>query len=189
MIVALKTDDRVLVGITICNNSVGTSDKDLTLDENLPMWKVRGEKNCYVFTDRIDYPTDILRYNDRVFKGITDGKSIIRNVVPHIRDLLDKTDNLLKGQEDEQKWNNQMVIVKDGEIFFIDDYLVVFQKSEYVATAYENYVIGTLEDTRDLDPTQRILTAFRTVGRMRNITLFPVTIFDTKTKRKTVYYQ
>ena len=74
MFVAVKREDRVVVGITICDTYGDMTEKDLSLPDNIPFWKVKGEKNCYVCTDDINYSSDLLRYNDYVFKGVTDGK-------------------------------------------------------------------------------------------------------------------
>ena len=46
MIVAIKKEDRVVVGMSICDGSVDMSSKDLALADNLPFWKVQGEKDC-----------------------------------------------------------------------------------------------------------------------------------------------
>ena len=85
MIVAIKKEDRVVVGMSICDGSVDMSSKDLALADNLPFWKVKGEKDCYVFTEDLTYSSDLLRYNDYVFKGITDGRSIVEKVLPKMK--------------------------------------------------------------------------------------------------------
>ena len=67
MIIAIKRDGKVVVGISICDCSIDMTESDLALADNLPFWKVKGEKDCYVCTEDLTYSTDLLRYNDYVF--------------------------------------------------------------------------------------------------------------------------
>ena len=88
MVVAIKKDDKISVGITVCDSLVDMTEKDLSLMENIPFWKVKGTKDCYVFAEDLTYGVDLLRYNDHIFKNITDGNSIIVDVVPQIKEIL-----------------------------------------------------------------------------------------------------
>ena len=185
MIIAVKKEDEIAVGISICDCSADMSEKDLSLADNLPFWKVKGEKDCYVCTDDLTYATDLLRYNDYVFKGISDGKSIIENVLPKMKDLLSKHNQLIKNKE----WQNQLLIIKSGKIFRITNYFCVTEVDDYTALAGESLALGVLDNMEDAKPKDSILTALRHIGRMRNRIFFPVTIFDYKTKKKKVYYQ
>lgn len=185
MIIAIKKEDEITVGISICDCSVGMSEKDLSLADNLPFWKVKGEKDCYVCTDYLNYATELLRYNDYVFKGISDGKSVIENVLPKIKELLSKHKQLINNKE----WHNQLLIIKSGKIFRITNYFCVTEVDDYVALVNEGEVLGVLDSTETKQPKENILTAIRHLERMRNRTLFPITIFDNKTKKKKVYYK
>ena len=185
MIVAIKKEDRVVVGMSICDGSVDMSSKDLALADNLPFWKVQGEKDCYVFTEDLTYSSDLLRYNDYVFKGITDGRSIVENVLPKMKELLGKNNLLVNDKE----WYNQMLIVKGNKVFRITNFLCVSEVDDYAAMGFENYLQGSLDATSDLEPTESILTSVRNTVRLTNRMLFPITIFDSKSKRKKVYYE
>ena len=185
MIIAVKKEDEIAVGISICDCSADMTEKDLSLADNLPFWKVKGEKDCYVCTDDLSYVTDLLRYNFYVFRGISDGKSVIENVLPKIKDLLSKHNLLIKNRE----WTNQLLIIKSGRIFRITNYFCVTEVDDYTALAGESMVLGVLDSMGVNQPKENILTAIRHVGRMRNKTLFPITLFDYKTKKKKVYYQ
>ena len=185
MIVAIKEEDKVVLGVGITDGSVDMTETDLALDENQPFWKVKGEKDCYVCTEDLTYATELLRYSDYVFRGITDGKSIIENVLPKIKELLSKHDRLLKDKE----WHNQMLIVKGNKIFTISNFLCVSEVDEHVALGYARYIQGALDSTIDIEPVERILQSVRNTARLLNKALFPITVFDTKSKRKKVYYQ
>ena len=120
-----------------------------------------------------------------MFKGISDGKSIIENVLPKMKELLSKHNQLIKNKE----WANQLLIIKSGKIFRITNYFCVTEVDDYTALASESMVLGVLDNLSNKEPKESILTAIRHVGRMRNKNLFPITIFDYKTKKKKVYYQ
>lgn len=184
MIAATKRKDKIVIGVTICDNCRNMSTKDLALPDNLPFWKVKGEKACYVCTEDQRYSTDLLRYNDCVFKGITDGESILEKILPRIKDLLGKNDLLINNEE----WHNQMLILKENRLFRIDNYFSVSEIDDHATLAFENYLQGALEETKHFDPTESILASLKTLSRLTNRRFFPVTIFDSATKRKKVYY-
>ena len=185
MIIAIKKEDKVVVGMSICDGSIDISSKDLALADNMPFWKVQGEKDCYVFTEDLTYSADLLKYNDYVFKGITDGRSIVEKVLPKMKELLGKNNLLVNDKE----WYNQMLIIKGKKVFRITNFLCVSEVDDYAAMGYENYLQGSLDATSDLEPTESILTSVRNTVRLTNRLLFPITVFDSKSKRKKVYYE
>ena len=185
MIIAIKKDNEITVGHSICDSSANMTEKDLSLSDNLPFWKVKGEKDCYVVTDDVNRASDILMFNDYVFRGITDGKSVIENVLPKLKKLLDKNNQIIKGKE----WPNILLIIKGDKLFKINNYFCVNEIDDYTAVYCEGLVLGTLDSTAELEPTERILRAVRLVDRMRGKQTFPISIFSTKTKRKKVYYK
>ena len=185
MIVAVKNEDRVIVGVSICEGSADMTPKDLALEDNFPFWKVKGEKECYVGAEEMSYSVDLLRYHPEVFKGVTDGESVVESVLPKMKKLLGKNERLIDGKE----WYNGMLIIKGDRIFHISNYLCVSEAEEYIAEGFDSYMEGALEATRDMEPADRVLEAFRHTARMRNRMLFPVMLFDSKSKRKKVYYE
>ena len=66
---------------------------------------------------------------------------------------------------------------------------IVSEIDEYTVMGYESYIQGTLDETRDIAPEESILSAVRNVNRMRHRQFFPITVFDSKSKRKKVYYK
>jgi hypothetical protein len=49
MVIVRKTDEKIVVGLTVTDALVNMTKRDLLLSENLPFWKVKGAKDCYVF--------------------------------------------------------------------------------------------------------------------------------------------
>ena len=82
-----------------------------------------------------------------------------------------------------------LLIIKGDKLFKINNYFCVNEIDDYTAVYCEGLVLGALDNTADLEPTERILKAVRLVDRMRGKQTFPISIFSTKTKRKKVYYK
>ena len=185
MVVAIKKEDRVVVGLCVTDCLIDMTAKDLSLEENIPFWKVKGEKDCYVCLEDTTLSSDLLRYNDNVFKGVTDGKSIIEKVIPKMKELFYKHSCLIDGKE----WNNQMLIIKGNRVFRVSNYFCVSEETDHVALGYERYFQGALDGIECEDPTETILTAVNSVSRLNNKLFFPLTIIDIKSKKRQVFYK
>ena len=184
MVIARKEGDKIVVGSTVADTLIDMTERDLSLLENIPFWKVKGEKNCYVFAEDLTFATDLLRFNDYIFKNITDGNSVIRNVVPKIKGLLSNYSQIMNGKE----WDSQLLIIKDNKMFTIGHYFTVSEADEFAGLGYESYLLGGLEESRDKPMEDGILFAVRNLNRMRNINFFPLVLFDSKTKRRKVIF-
>ena len=182
MILATKKDNTIFVGISICDCCINMSNKDLSLKDNLPFWKVKGEKDCYVGTQKLTFATDLIKYSDNLFKNILDTNSIIENVIPKLKKELAKY-NLLT----DNNWNNQLIIIKGDKLFHVSAFLEVTEIENQLVLGYENYIHGALDSTETLKPTESILESVRNLNRMKNLQLFPLTVFNTNTKKLKTY--
>ena len=182
MILATKKDNTIFVGISICDCCINMSNKDLSLKDNLPFWKVKGEKDCYVGTQKLTFATDLIKYSDNLFKNILDTNSIIENVIPKLKKELAKY-NLLT----DNNWNNQLIIIKNNKLFHVSTFLEVTEIENHLALGYENYILGALDNTETLEPAESIFESVRSLNRMKNLQLFPLTIFNTNTKKLKTY--
>ena len=185
MLIARKDGDRIVVGLTLADSLIDMTDKDLSLVENIPFWKVKGVKDCYVFAEDLTFATDLLRFNDYIFKNITDGNSVITNVIPKMKEVLNKYSQIVNGKE----WDSQLLIIKDNKMFTIDNYFTVTEVDEFVGVGYWGYLLGGLEESRDKTIEESILFAVRNLNRMRSRNLFPLTLFDSKTKKIRVVFK
>lgn len=184
MIIARKDSDRIVVGSTIADSLIDMTERDLSLSENVPFWKVKGEKNCYVFAEDLTFATDLLRFNDYIFRNITDGNSVITNVVPKMKELLSKYYQNINGKE----WYSQLLIIKDNKMFTIGHYFTVREVDEFVGLGYDSYLLGGLEENKDKSLEESILLSVRNLNRMRSRNLFPLVVFDGKTKKRKVIF-
>ena len=185
MVIAVKRDDKITVGITTSDSLVNMTEKDLVLPENIPFWKVNGTDDCYVFAEDLNYAVDLLRFNDYLFKDITDGNSIITNFIPKMKELLALHEQIVEGKE----WGSQLLIVKGNKMFTVGNYFVVAEVDEFVGMGYEPYLLGALSEARDMPANESILFAVRSLNRMMRKQLFPLVIFDNQTKKKKIYYK
>ena len=185
MLIAIKDKDRIVAGLTMANMYVETTENDILLDDNIPFFKVRGNKNCYVLISSACFAADLLRYNDFIFKDVTDGESVIKGVVPKMRALLEEYDQIL----DDKSWESNLVIIKDDKAYSVNVYFVVEEISDYCAFLDQRYIDGTMFDTQGLDPVERILTAVKTVSKTKFSQYFPLIVFDSKTKKKQIFHQ
>ena len=187
MIIALKRKKKTVVAVSVVDQSSAMTDRDLMLPENLPFWQIKGVDNCYAGARKIGFAVDLLRYHDEIFEGITDAASIRELVVPKMKELLKKYDMITS----DGMWQNLLVIVKDDKIYTIDDFFSVWDESEYlIETLFiDDYIKGTLDDTKDLSAEDSILTSLRTYQSMGNRRGFPVMIYNLTDKTKKVYYR
>ena len=183
MILALKDNEKITVGVSSADFLVNMSTRDLALKENLPFWKVKGVKDCYVCLEDLTYDVGLFQYNDSLFVDVTDIDSIIKNFVPQMKEILRKHERLIG-----EKWGNSMLIIKDNKMYKIDTYFCAQEVRDFTAFGAESYLIGVIEETQGMDSTQRILHALRTVNRLRNRNYFPLMVFDTKNMKRKVYY-
>lgn len=185
MVVAIKKDDKISVGITVCDSLVDMTEKDLSLMENIPFWKVKGTKDCYVFAEDLTYGVDLLRYNDHIFKNITDGNSIIVDVVPQIKEILGRYSRIINGKE----WGSQLLIIKGNKMYTIGHYFTVSEVDNFVGLGFESYLLGGLSEMKEETPSESILFAIKNLNRMKCRNFFPVMLFDNQTKKRKLYYK
>ena len=183
MIIARKQNDKIVVGLTVADSLIDMTERDLSLPENVPFWKVKGVKNCYVFAEDATFATDLLRYNDYVFKNITDGNSIISEVIPKMKELLDRNNQIV-----DSEWGSQLLIIKDNKMFTIGHSFVVTEINELVGLGYEPYLLGGLDRFSDKPIEESILLSLRSLNRMNNRNFFPLVLFDSKTKKRKVVF-
>ena len=184
MIIARKSGDRIVVGSSVADSLVDMTERDLSLAENIPFWKVKGNKNCYIFAEDLTFATDLLRYNDYVFKNVSDGNSVISDVVPKMKELLGRYSRIIGKDE----WDSQLLIIKDNKMFTIGHYFTVSEVYEFAGLGYEQYLLGGLEESRDKSLDESILFAVRNLNRMRCRNFFPLMLFDSKTKKRKVVF-
>lgn len=181
MVLATKTEDAVVVGISCADSCVDMTMRDLALRENLAFWKVKGEKDCYIFVDDLKYSAEVLRLHDYIFKGIEDGESIIKNVLPKMKEILAAYDQIT-GEE----WQNSLLIVKGNRMYRISSYFCVREELNDVAFCNTSYLMGAM-DSLDITGENKLVESIRLLNKIRGTNMFPLTVFNSKTKKIKVH--
>ena len=185
MLALKKTEEGAVLGFCTRDSLIDMTAGDLTLEENVPLWKVRGEKDLYVCTGDLTFASDVLRYDHSIFKGITDAESVLKNVVPKMKELLKEASLVSK----DNRWEGPLFIIKGSRVFKISPYFTVNEIEGDTGVFYSNYIMGALEDAAELSPEEAILYAARTTSALTGKSWFPLVIFNTKTEKKRIYYK
>lgn len=185
MVIAKKTKDGVLVGISAVDSYIDMTIDDIMLDENQHFWKVSETEELYVFAAHASRAADVLRYNDEIFKNINNGISIVKNTVPKMKELFAKQGILIDGKE----WDNQLIIVNGKSIYKISRYFVVSEEDSFVCTPKSAYFEGTIEESSNDSEEMSILKGFGVIEQVNMRKLFPVTIFDVKNEKYTIHHE
>ncbi|MBQ0099360.1 MAG: hypothetical protein KBS91_02295 [Firmicutes bacterium] len=59
MYIAVKEKDNVYIGTSILENNVDSDDSDMVLEDNVPLFKVKGQKNTYVCVAETSLAADL----------------------------------------------------------------------------------------------------------------------------------
>ena len=182
MIIAIKREDGVTLGVSCKDSCCDMLDKDYTLLDNLPAWKVKGNTGCYAATGELDFSGQLIRAYARSLSKIKGPNDIINQVIPEMKSLL-KDFRLSDGK----KWGNELLIVKDGRLYHLTSHFVLEELQDAVVLARNSLVqMGCLEATRGQTAEKRIVETYRFLSKVRNENLFPIVLWDTKTGRKKV---
>jgi hypothetical protein len=185
MVVVVKEKDRVLLGVTIADISRYISKNDLINEENLPYFKVRGE-DCFVCYagGGLEIEMDVLKYNDKIFRNITDGNSILQNVIPKLKEIIEP----YMGINADGVMKDCVYIIKGNRVFLITRNFIVHEIENFNCVGNDDVVSGIMETIPSLSGEEKLLTVAREVYDLCGIRSFPFIIFDAKTKKRKVFY-
>ena len=185
MLIAIKKDDTIAVGASCADIYTDFTSQTCILDENVPFWKVRGEKDCYIASSSLEFAVDLMRYNNNIFKGITDAKSIISNVVPKMKDMLGFFDLI----DEEGSWNELLLVIKGDKMFLINSYFFVEEIEMFGEVQGKRQFFSGAFEKASGEPVQDVVSMARAFNALKGDKVFPLTVFDTKTKKKKVFYK
>jgi hypothetical protein len=179
LIIAIKEKDRVVVGYSNTDYWDKLTDADYVDEENVPIKFT--EDGTLISFAKMDRSTDIFMYDDEFLNHEITSKSIIRDVIPYMKNTLEKNNKPL---DDEGRWNNALVICRDDKIYDLDTRFVFRESDDYICHAFSYELIqSVLDGTIGLPAEERILKAVSFVNKIKKENLFPLVIVDTKTKQ------
>lgn len=184
MFVAVKNDDGFLVGYSIRTNSIDMDENDMLMEENIPVWKVRGKKGVLITCGERGFASTLLRYNKKLFNFELTDKEVFGGFVPKLRDFLKYYDLI----NDKGHWENELLMIKDNFAYLVASDFTVLKIVDFKSSeGWNRLTTGSLVGSEGEPAEKRIVDAFRLVGKMRSYELFPISLYDSKTgKRKIV---
>lgn len=184
MFVAVKNDDRFFIGYSIRDNSIDMDESDLLLEDNIPVWKVRGKKGVLIMCGERDFAAALLKYNKKLFNFEISDKEMFGGFVPRLKDFLQYYDLV----DNNGNWNNELLIVKDNAAYRVENDFTLTKIVDYCSSGrWNRLTTGSLAGSEGEPAEKRIVDAFRLVVKMRNYELFPILLYDSKSgKRKII---
>lgn len=137
---------------------VKMSYNDVIAGENVPIWKVVGNKNTIVMGDNNPLFNDILRYHPEVFHGRITEEKLIKLIIPKIRKLCEEYNIFEKSTN----FPSCFVVAQKNKAFLIGEDGFVWNIENFEAVGWYNAVIkGSLILNENLPARQRIKRAFK----------------------------
>lgn len=185
MIIAIKEEDKVVVGYTNCETWGSLGEEDYVDEENLG---IRFSKDGVLFGfEEMGVRSDIFLYDDEFMEEEITPKTVVREIIPYIKQRLE--DNCLSLDKNGE-WKNTLIICKDNHIYDIDRNFGFSEIDDYIAHGYKaETAISILDQTAGLSAKERILKVMEVIGRLTKMDLFPMVITDTKSRQFTRIYK
>lgn len=184
MFVAVKKDDGFLVGYSILDDCINMDESDMVLEDNIPVWKVRGKKGVLVMCGKHDFASTLLKYNKKLFNFDICDKEMYGGFALRLKNFL--RDYYLI--DDKGSWCNELLVVNGSTAYMISAYFDISKVTDYYSSgSWFRLITGSLTESIGRNAETRIVDAFRLVEKMRNCVLFPISIYDSRNgKRKIV---
>ncbi|MDD7158447.1 MAG: hypothetical protein PUH99_05600 [Firmicutes bacterium] len=183
MLIAIKDKGTVYIAQNVSDAIADVVEDDLVLDENVPIWKIKGSRHCYAACRSAFMSADVLRNRQDLFGGINTADDILTKTIPGIRAALKEKELIDK----DQYWNNMLIIVKNDEIYQIDSFFVMNGIDDFVVCGRgSDFITGGLEWEKDLPLEERIKKVVACYDRMHCDHFFPIVLLNCKTGRRKI---
>ena len=185
MIIAIKEKDKVVIGYTNLDIWDRLANTDYVDEENLA---IRFSKLGKIFAcSDMDRRSDILLYDEELLNFDVSPKSIIKDIIPYIKERLKENDIPI----DKGDWKNALVICDNEHIYDIGPKFVFREVHDFVVHGYREVdaVISALDATPSMPAEQRIIEALSLASKVYKENLFPLVITDTKDGKLKVVYE
>ena len=185
MIIAIKDKDKVVVGYSNLDVWRRLSEKDYVDEENVAI-KFSKTGKIFACTD-MERRSDILLYDDELLDMDVSPKSIVREVIPYMKQKLKENDIPI----DQDGWKNTLTICDNEHIYDIGATFGFREVEDYVCHGYgeADIVLSILDETASLPPEERIVKAIKFANKLFKEDLFPLIITDTKDKQFKIIYK
>lgn len=177
MIIAVKDNDRVIVGCSYSEIIISTEDGDYFNEENMPMAFLEDGK--FLVMSSPFRVSDILIYDDKFLSMEVSPKAIVKDTIPYIKQALKRNNYAISKNGN---WNNAVTYVDGTRIYDIDPFFGFREVDDYVCHGLDvEAVISVMDSTEGLSAEDRIIKAISFASKVKKWDLFPLIIVDTKT--------
>ena len=185
MIIAIKEKGKVVIGYSNTDFWGRLTDKDYVEEENVAI-KFSETGNIFAFAN-MDRRSDIFLYNDDFINTEVNPKTLIRTIIPYIKEKLIEND---KPIDENGNWRNALVICNKNHIYDIDPMFGFYESNDYVCHGYRVETLkSVLDATTNLPAEERIMKAVNFSNKLHKENLFPIVITDTTSKKIKCIYQ
>ena len=185
MLIAIKDNGTVYLAQSISDGMDDTDKFDLILDDNIPFWKVFGNKHCYAACRSALFGANVLRYEPGLFKGVNNAMDILTKTIPNMRSLLEGCKLIDK----DKCWNNALIIVKEDKIYHIDPFFILTEIDDLIVSGRgRDFISGGLEWEKDVPIEERIRKVIHSYDELRSEFYFPIVLHNCSTGRKKILW-
>ena len=185
MIIAIKEKDKVVIGYTNTDKWARLIDKDYVDEENYAIKFT--EKGTLFACPIMDRTSDLLLYNEEFLNKEITPKSIVREIIPQIKELLKENNRPI---DEDGNWNNTVYLCNDKHLYHVDTHFRFTEVEDYMCNGFNVEILkSVLDDTVGLPAEERITKAVSFASKINKELLFPLIITDTKTKQFKYIYK
>ena len=180
MYIAIHDDETTYIGVTN-REYISGQPEDSIPEENLPIAKGKRGEGIMVATDGFCAAADMMRNRAKKLSGKINGERMINEIEPMVKEcheFYNQTDN------DGHYKTLVLVATKDG-LYEISGGSV--SKTDFVTSDYESICKCAYLSTDGKPSVERMLYVFREAERMKNKSLFPISIYDVRTGKRKIY--
>ena len=180
MYIAIHDDETTYIGVTN-REYISGQPEDSIPEENLPIARGKRGEGIMVATDGFCAAADMVRNRAKKLSGKIDGKRMINEIEPMVKEC-----HKFYNQTDKDGQCKTLVLVGTQEgLYEISGGSV--SKTDFVTSDYESICKCAYLSSDGKSGVERMLYVFREAERMRNNSLFPISIYDVRTGKRRIY--
>ena len=180
MYIAIHDDETTYIGVTN-REYISGQPEDAIPEENLPIARGKRGEGIMIATDGFCAAADMVRNKAKKLSGKINAERMINEIEPMVKEcheFYNQTDN------DGHYKTLVLVGMKEG-LYEISGGSV--SKSDFVTSDYESICKCAYLSSDGKPSVERMLYVFREAERIRNISLFPISIYDVRTGKRKIY--
>jgi len=187
LIIAIKQEDRVVVGYTTVDTWNCFTEQDSIDPENIAI-KFTPSGKLIAFALPISR-ADIFMYDEEFDQMASTPKSIIKDMIPYIQRKLKENRKPLRK---DGSWGNSVVICDNNSIYQVTPQLHFREEGDCLTISPSN-ITGTIKSVLDanasLPAEEQMVKVMQLVEKVHKHIMFPLVITDTKTQQFKVIYK